>query len=79
MTKYCRILLRKKNDSDPISRQNETFFTHNILSENSSENLETHGIAKYGNFNNIKQSIRFVRCLHKARDTHSEYVEYIAK
>jgi hypothetical protein len=50
---------------------------NNILSENSSENLETRGIAKYGELDNIKQNIRFAGCLYKARDTHSEYVEYI--
>jgi hypothetical protein len=80
MTKYCRILLRKKIVSKPICRKNEKkhFFFNNVFSENSSENLETCGISKYGKLDNVKQSIRFARCLHKARDTHSEYVEYIA-
>jgi hypothetical protein len=40
--------------------------------------LETSGTAKYGKLDYIKQTIRFERCLYRARDTHSEYVAYIS-
>lgn len=82
MTKYCRIFLRKENVSKPIIIQNEENNFYSIFSFLQivpvSENVETYGRSKYGKRDNIIRSIRFECFLYKARDTHSEYVEYIA-
>jgi hypothetical protein len=40
--------------------------------------VEKHVIDRYEKHNNITHNMRFVCCLYRATDTHTEYVEYIA-
>jgi hypothetical protein len=71
-------IISERFQSKLYTNGRKKFLYKNIFSELFSEKLETCGNTKYGKLDNIKQIIRFERCLHKARDTHSEYVEYIA-
>jgi hypothetical protein len=72
MMKYCRILIERKNfPAQFLDKIKNRILIIKQYSENSSENPETRGTAKYGKIDNINK-VFALSAVYRRQETHTQ-------